>query len=61
MEVKLVVVNKGWAVSNGTWAAFGETQQDAIDKFKSIVARHIAMLVGEHKKEKEPSELQVRI
>ncbi len=41
MEAKLVVVNRGWAVVNKNWTAFGETIEEAMSKFEAIATRHI--------------------
>jgi len=53
MEAKLVVVNKGWAVVNEDWTAFGATQEEAINKFTAMVTRHMAILRGRQNREKE--------
>jgi hypothetical protein len=56
MEAKLVVVNRGWAVVNNNWTAFGETVEEAISKFKVIAARHMQI---EARKQNEKKEMMI--
>jgi len=40
MEPKLIGIKGGWAAVSKDWAVFGETKDDAINKFRNAEVRH---------------------
>ena len=40
MEPNLVEVRKGWAAVGDYWAVFGDTEEDAIAKFREAERKH---------------------
>ena len=40
MEPKLVEVKNGWAAVGDYWAVFGNTEEDAVSKFREAEQKH---------------------
>ena len=40
MEPKMVQIISGWAAAADRWAVFGETKEEALNKFKEAERKH---------------------